>query len=148
LLKRHCVELVFWRAVFFHAEMKDIYVSDLAGYDEQKVFDAFFLLLSKQTRSTRTNKPYFSLILCDRTGQIEARAWEPDDPRIAKDVVRGDVVKVRGCISRFDDRMQMKVEQLRRAQDGEAERADMMPATTYDVDVLWRELMGFVESFA
>ena len=127
--------------------MKDIYVSDLAGFDEQKVFDAYFLLLSRQTRSTRTNKPYFSLTLSDKTGQLEARAWEPEDPRIAKDVVRGEVVKVRGCISRFDDRVQMKVEQMRRAQEGEVDRADMMPATTYDVDELWRTLTSFVESF-
>ena len=134
-------------ALIWRAEMKDIYVSDLAGFDEQKVFDAYFLLLSRQTRSTRTNKPYFSLILSDKTGQLEARAWEPDDPRIGKDVVRGDVVKVRGCISRFDDRVQMKVEQMRRAQDGEVDRADMMPATTYDVDELWRTLTSFVESF-
>lgn len=128
--------------------MKDIFVSDLAGFDEQRVFDAFFLLLSKQTRSTRTNKPYYSLILCDKTGQLEARAWEPEDPRIAKNVVRGDLVKVRGCISRFDDRMQMKVEQIRRAHEGETDRADMLPATTYDVDELWRALTGFVESIA
>lgn len=127
--------------------MKDIFVSDVAGFDEQKIFDAYFLLLSKQTRSTRTNKPYFSLILSDKTGQLEARVWEPDDPRISKDVVRGDVVKVRGCVSRFDDRVQMKVEQLRRTHEGEADRADMLPATTYSVDELWRELMGFVESF-
>jgi len=127
--------------------MKEIFVSDVAGFDEQKIFDAFFLLLSKQTRSTRTNKPYLSLILSDKTGQLEARVWEPEDSRIAKDVVRGDVVKVRGCVSRFDDRMQMKVEQLRRVHEGEADRADMMPATSYDVDTLWRELMGFVESF-
>lgn len=127
--------------------MKDIYISDVAGFDEQKVFDAFFLLLSKQTRSTRTNKPYFSLILSDKTGQLEARVWEPDDPRISRDVSRGDIVKVRGCVSRFDDRMQMKVDQLRRVHEGEAERADMMPATTYDVDTLWQELTGFVESF-
>lgn len=127
--------------------MKEIYIADLAGFDEQRVFDAYFLLLSRQTRSTRTNKPYYSLMLCDKTGQLEARVWEPDDPRISKDVKRGDVVKVRGCISRFDDRMQMKVEQLRRIQDGEADRTDMLPATRYDVAELWAELLAFVESF-
>ena len=127
--------------------MKDIFVSDLAGFDEQRNFDAFFLLLSKQTRSTKTNKPYLSLIFSDKTGQLEARAWEPGDPRIAKDAERGDLVKVRGCVSRFDDRMQMKVEQLRRATPDEVDKADLLPATTYDVDQLWRDLMGFVESF-
>ena len=127
--------------------MKDIFVADIAGFEDGRVFDGFFLLLSRQQRHTKTNKPYLSMILCDKTGQLECRVWEPNDPRIAKDVVRGDFVKVRGCISRFDDRLQLKIEQLRRALPDETDKADMMPATTYNVDELWRELMGFVESF-
>jgi len=127
--------------------MKDIFVSDLAGFEDGRVFDGFFLLLSRQQRSTKTNKPYLNLILSDKTGQLEGRVWDPTDPRIAKDIDKGDIVKARGCVSRFDDRLQMKIEQLRRASAGETDKADMLPATTYDVDELWRELMGFVESF-
>jgi 3'-5' exoribonuclease len=127
--------------------MKDIFVTDIAGFEDGRIFDGFFLLLSRQQRHTKTNKPYLSLILCDKTGQLECRVWEPNDPRIAKDVARGDFVKVRGCVSRFDDRIQMKVEQMRLALPGEADKADMMPATTYNVDDLWRELMGFVQGF-
>jgi 3'-5' exoribonuclease len=127
--------------------MKDIYVSDLAGFDETKIFDAFFLLLQKQSRTTKTNKPYLCLTLCDKTGSLEGRVWEPGDPRIAKDAGRGDVVKVRGCVSRFDDRLQMKVEQMRRAMTGEIDKTDLMPATTCNIDELWNELMGFVGSF-
>jgi 3'-5' exoribonuclease len=127
--------------------MKDIFVSDLTGFEDGKVFDGFFLLLLRQQRSTKSNKPYLNLILSDKTGQLEGRVWDLGDPRIARDVQRGDIVKARGCISRFDDRLQMKVEQLRRALPGEADKVDMLPATTYDIDELWCELMGFVESF-
>ncbi|MGA7106207.1 MAG: OB-fold nucleic acid binding domain-containing protein [Terracidiphilus sp.] len=127
--------------------MKDIYIADLAGFEEGKIFDGYFLLLSRQTRSTKTNKPYLNLILCDKTGQLEGRVWDPNDPRIAKELDRGDIVKARGCVSRFDDRLQMKVEQIRRAAAGEVDKGDLMPATTYNVDELWRDLMGFVESF-
>lgn len=127
--------------------MKDIYISDLAGFEEGRPFDSFFLLLTRQTRSTKTNKPYLNLILCDKTGQLEGRVWDPSDPRIARDAEQGDIVKARGTVSRFDDRLQMKVEQLRKAAPGEAEKSDMLPATTYDVNALWRELNGFVESF-
>ena len=127
--------------------MKDIYIADLMGFEEGKIFDGYFLLLSRQTRSTKTNKPYLNLILCDKTGQLEGRVWDPGDPRIAKDVERGDIVKARGSVSRFDDRVQMKVEQIRRASAGEVDKADLMPATNYDVDAMWRELLGFVESF-
>ncbi len=127
--------------------MKDVYIRDLASFEEGRLFDSFFLVLSRQLRTTQTNKPYLHLNFCDKTGQVEARAWEPADPRIARDFDRGDVVKVRGCISRFNDRLQMKVEQLRLAAPGEIDKTDLMPATTHDVQDLWRQLQGFVESF-
>ena len=127
--------------------MKDIFVSDLAGFDETRNFDSFFLVLSRQQRSTKANKPYLNLILGDKTGQVEGRAWDLADPRIYKDVAKGDIIKARGCVSRFDDRLQMKIDQLRKALDGEVERADLLPATTYDVSELWQQLLGFVESF-
>lgn len=127
--------------------MKDIFVSDLAAFEEGKLFDSFFLVLGRQLRTTQTNKPYLNLIFCDKTGQVEGRAWEPSDPRIAKDFERGDVVKARGCIQRFNDRPQMKVEQLRKAHANEVDKGDYMPATTYDVATLWNQLLGFVDSF-
>jgi len=127
--------------------MKDIYIADLVNFDEGKLFDGFFLVLLKQQRTTKSNKPYLSLILGDKTGQLEGRVWEPSDPRIAKEFERGDIVKARGSASRFDDRLQMKIDQLRLAQPGEADKADLLPSTTYDVAALWRQLLGFVESF-
>jgi 3'-5' exoribonuclease len=126
--------------------MKDIYVSDLAGYDEGRQFDSYFLLLTKQQRTTKTNKPYWNLVLGDKTGDIEARVWEIGDPRIAKDVERGDVVKVRGSVTKFDERCQVKVDQLRKTQENEAAKSDLLPATKHDVAELWAKLEGYVTS--
>ena len=126
--------------------MKDIYIADLMGFDEGKLFDSFFLVLAKQQRTTKQNKPYLNLTLGDKTGQIEGRVWDPSDPRIAKEFDQGDLVKVRGCISRYDDRAQLKVDQLRKALDGEADKMDMLPATTCDVDALWTALEAVVAS--
>jgi 3'-5' exoribonuclease len=126
--------------------MKDIYIADLAAFDEGKPFDGYFLLLVKQQRTTKSNKPYLNLTMCDKTGQLEGRVWEPGDPRIAKDIDRGDIVKARGSVSRFDDRIQMKVDQIRKASPSEVDKADLMPATNYDVAALWSQLLGFVDS--
>jgi 3'-5' exoribonuclease len=126
--------------------MKDIYISDLMGFDEGRQFDSFFLVLAKQHRTTKQNKPYLNLTLGDKSGQVEGRVWEPGDPRIARDFERGDIVKVRGSLSRFDDRVQVKVELLRKAQAGEADKMDMLPATTRDVGELWDELQKAVAS--
>ena len=128
--------------------MKDIYIADLAGFEEGRLFDGYFLVLSKQLATTKTNKPYINLTLGDKTGSIEARIWDPGDARIAREFERGDMMKARGCASRYNDRMQMKIDQIRLALPGEADKADMLPSTTYDVATLWRQLLGFVDSLA
>jgi len=126
--------------------MKDIYVSDLMGFDEGKTFDSFFLVLARQQRTTKQNKPYLSLTLGDKTDRIEGRVWELNDPRIAKDFDRGDIVKVRGSVSRYGEQPQVKIDQLRKALAGEADKMDMLPATTRDVGELWMQLEATVES--
>jgi 3'-5' exoribonuclease len=128
--------------------MKEIYIADLATFEEGRNFDAFFLVLARQQRTTKTNKPYLNVILGDKTGQLEARIWDPADPRIAKDFEKGAIVKVRGCCSKFEDRLQVKIDHLRIAQDGEVEKSDLLPATGYDVNDLWRQLANFVEDMS
>src|ERR1039458_7265329 len=123
--------------------MKDIYIADLANFDEGKLFDGYFIVLVKQQRTTKNNKPYLNLILGDKTGQLEGRVWELSDPRIAKDLERGDVVKARGSASRFDDRLQMKIDQLRVATPAEVDKSDLLASTTCDVAELWRRLLSF-----
>ena len=81
--------------------MKDIYIADLAAFEESRIFDAFFLVLTSSSELTRTNKPYLNLILGDKTGQVEARVWDPGDSRVAKDFERGDIVKVRGSVAQL-----------------------------------------------
>jgi 3'-5' exoribonuclease len=56
------------------------------------------------------------------------------------------MVKVRGSVSRYDDRAQLKVDQLRKALDSEADKMDMLPATSRDVGELWRMLEASIAS--
>ena len=128
--------------------MKEIYITDLATFEEGRNFDGFFLVLAKQQRTTKTNKPYLNLILGDKTGQLEARIWDPGDARIAKEFDKGAIVKVRGCCSRFEDRLQVKIDQLRVALADEVEKSDLLPATGYDVNDLWRQLGNFIEGMS
>ena len=128
--------------------MKEIYITDLATYEEGRNFDGFFLVLAKQQRTTKTNKPYLNVILGDKTGQIEARIWDPADSRIAKDFEKGAIVKVRGLCSKFEERLQVKIDQLRVTEPGEVEKSDLLPATGYDVNDLWRQLANFVEDMS
>ena len=125
--------------------MKDIYISDLSAFEEGRIFDGFF---SRQLSTTKSNKQYMKLVLGDKTGSLDAVAWELSDPRVDREVERGEIVKVRGEFSRYNEKPQLKVLQLRSIVSGEADKNDMLPATTQDVQELWTKLMSFIESFS
>jgi 3'-5' exoribonuclease len=127
--------------------MKDSYIADMARLDENQTLESHYLVLSKQQRTTRTAKPYLSLILGDNSGQIESRVWDPTDNRIAQDFGKGDVIKVRAAVSKFEGVLQLKIERLRKLTNTEFDRADLLPATTCDVGELWRKLEAAVASF-
>jgi 3'-5' exoribonuclease len=132
--------------------MKEIYISDLGrlvqdNQFENKSFDAVYLVLNKQQRMTRADKPYLILHLGDNSGQIEARVWDLDKPEIPSDFSKGDVVKIRGCAVKFEGTIQLKIERLKQVPANEIDRSDLLPATTYNIDDLWQQLESTVASF-
>ncbi len=123
--------------------MKEPSIADLGRYENQTI-TGFFAVNAKQTRSKKDGSPYFALTLGDRTGQIEARMWETSD---ADDFAAGDIVKLRGQVNRYQDKLQINVDRIRLANAGEFDLGDFVPKTERDVDELWAELNSYVESF-
>lgn len=123
--------------------MKDPMVADLAGRENREI-TGFFAAVSKQVRTNREGGRYFALILADRTGQIDGRMWEIDD---AGEFEAGDVVKVRGEVCRFNERLQIKVEKIRRATAGQYELSDFVRQSQRNIDEMWAELQNWVASF-
>jgi len=125
--------------------MKEIFIADLAKFEEQSV-TGFFAASIKSLRDKKDGGKYLALVLTDRTGSIEARMW--DNAAEASPVFeQGDVVKLKAQVCRYQERLQMKVERIRAALDGEYDPADFLPATSKDVEALWAELNGYVDSF-
>lgn len=123
--------------------MKEPMIADLARFENQ-VITGFFCASQKSMRSKKDGAGYFALTLGDRTGQIEARMWEIAD---AGEFAQGDVVKIRGQVCRYNEKLQITVDRLRKAAEGEFSLADFVPSTERDVDELWAELNGWVASF-
>lgn len=123
--------------------MKDIMVAELASRENREITE-FFAAVSKQVRTGRDGGRYFALTFADRTGQIDGRMWEIDD---AGPFEAGDVVKVRGEVCRFNERLQIKVEKIRRATPGEFELSDFVPQSQRDIGEMWAELQDWVASF-
>ena len=105
------------------------------------------LVKDKALRPKRTGGWYLYLLLSDRTGEIEAKAW--DQPQQTATLFeRNDIVKVRGTIELYNDHPQLIVQSIRRCEVGEFEETDFCPTSARDREEMLRELQGFVDSVA
>ena len=120
--------------------MKELSVAGLAARENETI-TAFFLATSRQLRTRADGTVYLALTLGDRTGQIEARMWEIE---AAGEFAQGDVVKLRGMVCRYQEKLQLKVEKIRRAGADEFALADFVPTTKHSINALWAELEGYV----
>jgi len=118
-------------------------VADLASRENREI-TGFFAAGLKQVRTGKDGGRYLALTLVDRTGQIDARMWEIDD---AGEFDAGDVVKVQGDVSRFNEKLQVKVKKIRRATAGEFTLGDFVPQSERNIEEMWAELQGWVASF-
>jgi 3'-5' exoribonuclease len=122
--------------------MKEPMVADLGRYENQSI-TGFFCVAQKSVRNKKDGAPYLALTLADSSGQIECRMWDAGE---AGEFAQGDVVKIRGQVSRYKDQLQITADRLRKAAAGEYSVADFVPATERDVDEMWEELEEWVST--
>jgi len=122
--------------------MKSSFVSDLGA---EQTITSYFLVNEKEIRNSRAGKAYLRLDLGDRSGTIEAVMWDQFEAS-AKDIGRGDVVKVNARVESYRGKLQLTLQQLRLAKPEEVELADYFPHTNEDVGKMWAQLLGFADS--
>ena len=118
------------------------YIRDLKEGD--RVFD-IYLCKHKQAAVTKNGKPYENVILQDRSGTMDAKVWEPNNPGI-DDYDTLDYIEVYGEVNSFQGALQVNVKRIRRCREGEYNSSDYLPVSSKDIDVMYQELLGFVRS--
>ena len=123
--------------------MKEPMVGDLAGRENQSI-TGYFVAGSKQVRAKKDGTRYFAVTLGDRSGNIEARVWDAAD---AGDFEPGEVVKVRGQVCRYNEKLQINIDKIRRAAANEYQLGDFVPQSERNIDQMWAELEAWVAGF-
>src|SRR5690349_23650143 len=115
--------------------MKSPYVSDLKP---NQVITTTLLVHIKDVRQKKSGEPYLSLLLGDRTGEVDAKMWD-NVAEVMETFDRDDFVKVKGLIQVFHNRPQLTIHKMRRLDDSEVDFADFFPASTRGFDEMWGE---------
>ena len=122
--------------------MKTSFVSELGT---EQTITSFFLVNEKEIRNSRAGKSYLRLDLGDRSGTIEAVMWDQFETS-AKEIGRGDLIKVIARVESYRNKLQLTLQQLRIAKPEEVDLADFLPHTKEDIGKLWAQLLEYANS--
>ena len=118
------------------------YIKDLREGD--RLFD-IYLCKHRQSAVTKNGKAYENLILQDKTGTIDAKIWEPNNPGI-EDFDTLDYIEVYGDVTSFQGTLQVSVKRIRRCREGEYIPSDYLPVSSKNIDEMYGELTGLIQS--
>lgn len=118
------------------------YIRELKEGD--KISD-IYLCKYKQSAVTKNGKAYENVILQDRTGTIDAKVWEPNNPGIG-DFDALNYIEVYGDVNNFQGNLQVSVKRVRVCREEEYDPADYLPVSSKSLDGMFRELLDLIQS--
>lgn len=120
--------------------MGKIFISDIK--DRAQV-DSVFLVKEKISAMAKNGKPYLTLRLMDKSGELEAKVWDNVD-HLSATFDKDDFVAVRSKATVYLGKMQLVVADLKRVPEEEVELADFLPETERDIREMEAELFDLL----
>ena len=112
---------------------------------EGERINEIYLCKYKQGAMTKNGKPYDNVILQDKTGTLDAKIWDPGSVGI-EEFESMDYVAVTGDITSFQGNLQCSIKRARKVGEGEYDPKDYLPTSEKDIDQMYKELLGYVDS--
>lgn len=103
-----------------------------------------YYVKQKNSAVTKNGKCYYNVIVQDKSGQMDAKVWDPNGPGI-EDFDTGDYVDIVGDVVVFNGATQMRITRARIAHEGEYVTADYVPCSEYDVEAMYAEIIQMIE---
>jgi 3'-5' exoribonuclease len=118
------------------------YIKDLR---EGTRLTGIYLCKTRQSAMTKNGKPYDNVVLQDKTGTLDGKVWEPNSAAI-EEFEALDYVEIMGDVTTFAGALQISIKRARKVGEGEYDPADYLPASVYDTEQMYQELVQYVES--
>ncbi len=103
-----------------------------------------YLCKTKQILKTKAGKNYYSLLLQDKSGTLDAKIWELSagiDHFEAMEYIRVD-----GQVICYQGSLQLNIKRVRKSQEGEYDPTDFVPTTAKNIDGMYSELLKYISS--
>src|SRR5690606_5829611 len=109
-----------------------------------ETIDEFLLIKQSVKGVTTTGNPFMSLVLQDKSGDIEAKLWDTKDEH-EKMFAAETIVRVGGEIHNYRGKNQLRIKSIRPAKPEENQSiGDLLPASEKTTDQLFEEIMQYL----
>ena len=122
--------------------MKKKCVADIKDRD---LVDSVFLVKEKILAMAKNGKPYLTLKLMDKTGELDAKVWDNAD-EVGSLFDKNDFLAVRAKASVYLGKMQLILSELKLVPEDQVDLADFLPETDRDINLMVDELKLLVAS--
>ena len=122
--------------------MRKTFVSSIKDRDQ---VDEVFLVKEKITAMAKNGKPYLTLRLMDKSGEVDAKVWDNVD-EVGALFERNDFLAVRAKASVYLGKLQLVISDLKRVPDEQVALADFLPETPRDIEEMAAELLALLET--
>lgn len=102
--------------------MKKQFVQSLQDGD---VVNDYFVACRKDLRDTQSGGKFLGMVLKDKTGEVGGILWH-NAAAIARQFELGDVVSVRGTVTTYQDRLQVRLDQVLPLRENEYDSSDLV----------------------
>jgi 3'-5' exoribonuclease len=114
-------------------DVAKLFVADIQA--DQEVTSTF-IVADKQMRLARSGKPFLTLKLVDKSGEITGRIWERA-AEINTAIPAKGVVAVRARSEKFREELQLHIQEIVAVPLDQVDAADFLPVCPLDLQELW-----------
>lgn len=122
--------------------MKKVFVNSIQERDR---VDAAFLVRDKVTAMAKNGKPYLTLKLMDRTGEVEGRVWDNVDEFTTR-FEKNDILQVQAKASVYLGKMQIVIQDLQKVPEHEVDLSDFLPTSVQTTEELVSHLRRRIDT--
>ena len=116
----------------------------IVHYGIGEIVDTYMYIKTSTKAVASNGKPFLTLILADKTGEIEAKLWDVS-ANDEKAYVAETTVKVQGEVQNFRGRSQLKIRQIRLTTDADGVKtADLIQTAPFSQEEMLEKITQYI----
>jgi len=125
-------------------QSEKIFVKDL---EANTVITTFFIIKHKEIKQKKTGEAYMMMTLGDKSGSVTAIMWNNFQDH-HHTFERDDFVKIKAEVALYNNRVQLVLHKIRRAEEDEIAPDDYFPSSKQDPDVMYKRLKQIIKKLS